>query len=43
MASVMMNLKNYAFSDLLEEEGWTPPDALYDLQIYITDQNGEVN
>ena len=42
-ASVMMNLRNYVFSDLLEEEGWTPPDAmLYDLQINVTDQDGEV-
>ena len=41
-ASVMMNLRNYVFSDLLEEEGWTPPDAMYDLQINVTDQDGEV-
>ena len=42
-ASVMMNLRNFVFSDLLEEEGWTPPDAMYDLQINVTDQDdGEV-
>ena len=43
MPSAAKNLKTYVFSDLLEHDGYVPPESMFDLLINIKDKDGKVD